>query len=127
MQEFGYIFMCRHEHDSHVATNLKSIQSILSDKLRSLFQQQITGSDSLLDHPPIVALVMLSFIFFALISVVCNIKTIDSLAASAVVQSDQLQQKLKQLASKKAVIVLDGDNIRGKSRFKLSKEGLTIP
>ena len=50
-----------------------------------------------------------------------------SLAVSTLVQSDQLQQKLKQLASKKAVIVLDGDNIRGKSRFKLSKEGLTVP
>lgn len=86
-----------------------------------------SGSDSLLDHPHIVVPIMLSFIFFALISIVCFIRMTVSLAVSTLVQSDQLQQKLKQLASKKAVIVLDGDNIRGKSRFKLSKEGLTVP
>ena len=86
-----------------------------------------SGSDSLLDQPHIVVPIMLSFIFFALISIVCFIRMTFSLAVSTLVQSDQLQQKLKQLASKKAVIVLDGDNIRGKSRFKLSKEGLTVP
>lgn len=34
-----------------------------------------------------------------------------------------LQQKLKQLTKNDAMIILDGDNIRGKTRFKLSKEG----
>jgi hypothetical protein len=37
-----------------------------------------------------------------------------------------LQQKLKQLTKNNAMIILDGDNIRGKTRFKLSKEGKNV-
>ena len=37
-----------------------------------------------------------------------------------------LQQKLKQLTKNNAMIILDGDNIRGKTRFKLSKEGQNV-
>ena len=38
-------------------------------------------------------------------------------------KTDKVIQKLKMFAGKDAVIILDGDNIRGKTRFKLSKEG----
>ena len=46
-----------------------------------------------------------------------------SLAISTALRSDRIHDKLKQLARKNAMIILDGDNIRGKMRFKLSKEG----
>ena len=52
-----------------------------------------------------------------------------SLAIPTALRSDRIHDKLKQLARKNAMIILDGDNIRGKMRFKLSKEGwlLTLP
>ena len=70
---------------------------------------------------------MQCFLHIVLIAIMFNIRVIQSLAISALVQSDQLQQKLRQLASREAIIILDGDNIRGKTKFKLSKEGLTRP
>ena len=39
------------------------------------------------------------------------------------VKAGGLQQKLKHFTLGDSMILLDGDNIRGKTRFKLSKEG----
>lgn len=46
-----------------------------------------------------------------------------SMAAWNTVRAGGLQQKLKHFAIGDSMIILDGDNIRGKTRFKLSKEG----
>ena len=45
------------------------------------------------------------------------------MAAWNTVRAGGLQQKLKNFALGDSMIILDGDNIRGKTRFKLSKEG----
>lgn len=47
----------------------------------------------------------------------------NSMAAWNTVRAGGLQQKLKYFALGDSMIILDGDNIRGKTRFKLSKEG----
>lgn len=49
-----------------------------------------------------------------------------SLATWNTIREGGLQQKLKQLTKNNAMIILDGDNIRGKTRFKLSKEGQNV-
>lgn len=49
-----------------------------------------------------------------------------SLATWNTMREGGLQQKLKQLTKNNAMIILDGDNIRGKTRFKLSKEGKNL-
>ena len=61
------------------------------------------------------------FILYATIS--------HSMAGWNTVKAGGLQQKLKQFALGNSMIILDGDNIRGKTRFKLSKEGnnLIVP
>jgi hypothetical protein len=48
----------------------------------------------------------------------------DSLAVTNTIRTDGLQQRLKQLTQNGGVILLDGDNIRGKTKFRLSKEDL---
>lgn len=46
-----------------------------------------------------------------------------SMAGWNAVKAGGLQQKLKHFTVGHSMIILDGDNIRGKTRFKLSKEG----
>ena len=41
-------------------------------------------------------------------------------------RADGLQQRLKQLTAEGGIILLDGDNVRGKTKFQLSKEGQLI-
>ena len=64
----------------------------------------------------------LSFVIFSVYSsCLCQ-----SLATWNTMREGGLQQKLKQLTKNNAMIILDGDNIRGKTRFKLSKEGENV-
>ena len=71
-----------------------------------------------------VTIVQMHFCLMALL-ISLMISFSDSLAISTALRSDRIQDKLKQLGRKNAMIILDGDNIRGKMRFKLSKEGST--
>jgi hypothetical protein len=67
----------------------------------------------------------LSWFVFALFSIYRN-GFCQSLATWNTMREGGLQQKLKQLTKNNAMIILDGDNIRGKTRFKLSKEGKIV-
>jgi hypothetical protein len=61
-----------------------------------------------------------------LTAVVCFIfhaTVVHSLAGWNAAKAGGLQQKLKHFTVGDSMIILDGDNIRGKTRFKLSKEG----
>jgi hypothetical protein len=55
---------------------------------------------------------------------VATTRSYDSLAVTNTIRTDGLQQRLKQLTQDGGVILLDGDNIRGKTKFRLSKEDL---
>lgn len=61
---------------------------------------------------------VVSFIFHATVG--------HSMAGWNAVKTGGLQQKLKNFAVGDSMIILDGDNIRGKTRFKLSKEGTNV-
>ena len=61
-----------------------------------------------------------------LTAVVCFIfhaTAVHSMAGWNAAKAGGLQQKLKHFTVGDSMIILDGDNIRGKTRFKLSKEG----
>ena len=46
-----------------------------------------------------------------------------SLSSTSLSRADGLQHRLKQLTADGGMILLDGDNVRGKTKFQLSKEG----
>ena len=59
----------------------------------------------------------------ALLTVLQFSKNIESCSITPVSKIAGLQQRLKQLTADGGMILLDGDNVRGKTKFKLSKEG----
>ena len=65
-----------------------------------------------------------SFISFSILCLIYNSRVCRSLSTSPLSRTDGLQQRLRQLASEGGMILLDGDNVRGKTKFKLSKEGI---
>lgn len=67
-----------------------------------------------------------SFISFSILCLIYNSRVCRSLSTSSLSRTDGLQQRLRQLASEGGMILLDGDNVRGKTKFKLSKEGILV-
>lgn len=65
----------------------------------------------------VIKLVVVAFLFIS--ATICL-----SLTLTNTIRTDGLQQRLKQLANTGGMILLDGDNIRGKTKFQLSKEDL---
>lgn len=63
-------------------------------------------------------------LFFTGILCFAFYRSYHSLTISNTIRTDGLQQRLKQLTQDGGVILLDGDNIRGKTKFRLSKEDL---
>jgi hypothetical protein len=72
----------------------------------------------------VVSAIMLNRLLFTGLLWVAISRSYDSLAISNTIRTDGLQQRLKQLTQDGGVILLDGDNIRGKTKFRLSKEDL---
>jgi tRNA A37 threonylcarbamoyladenosine biosynthesis protein TsaE len=65
-----------------------------------------------------------SFISFSILCLIYDSRVCQSLSTTSLSRTDGLQQRLRQLASEGGMILLDGDNVRGKTKFKLSKEGI---
>ena len=59
----------------------------------------------------------------AFLAVVQFSRNSESCSLTPVSKIAGLQQRLKQLTADGGMILLDGDNVRGKTKFKLSKEG----
>jgi tRNA A37 threonylcarbamoyladenosine biosynthesis protein TsaE len=65
-----------------------------------------------------------TFISFGILCLIFDSRVCQSLSTTSLSRTDGLQQRLRQLASEGGMILLDGDNVRGKTKFKLSKEGI---